>query len=268
LGEVYKFVGNEPWGAEPSFKVLELYLRANFEIAKEQQKVYEDKDRKHAFWRAGKLVNMTSDPLWLCYVRNTRDNPPWKFDRVVAGPAPGKEDTERYQLTYDPPEFTREWDVSFPQANLEHMLEDDINRIRLERVFASALRGEFNPHLAFRAIYGEIQLKRKEEVVIPTWYGGGYQFLMPLYLTQSSKVELTAALHPNPPMRRYEVRTLLLPPFAYAHARAVVKSRAHFANWLMLSDEEINTVSREDEEATELLPKAEPTEGGSPVTTP
>jgi hypothetical protein len=108
--------------------------------------------------------------------------------------------------------------------------------------------GKLNDHLAFRAIYGEIQLKRKEEVVLPQWYGGEYQFLMPLFLTQPDRVELTAPLQPDPALKRYVVRTLLLPHFAYAGTRALVKSRANFADWMMLSEDELKAAPTEDDE--------------------
>ena len=99
-----------------------------------------------------------------------------------------------------------------------------------------------------RSIYGEIQLKRKEELVLPQWYHGDYKFLMPLFLTQGDRVELTAALEPDPALRRYVVRTLLLPHYAYAHARALVKSRASFADWMMLSEEELEKAAAPEEE--------------------
>jgi len=63
LNEVGEIAKPEPWCENR--KVLELYLRVNFEIAKAQSKVYENRERNVAFWRPGHLVNITSDPLWL-----------------------------------------------------------------------------------------------------------------------------------------------------------------------------------------------------------
>jgi hypothetical protein len=230
-------VKEEPWGAD--HKVLELYIRSNFEIAQAQGKVYEDRDSGVAFWRAGSLVNLTSDAVWLQYRKNVRDDPYWQFDRVVTGEAPDGGDGSQWVIKYDPPEFNREWSIHFEQGAIRHILDDSANRRRLELVFNDVLGGCLNEHLVFRAIYGEIQLKRKEEVVLPQWYHGEYQFLMPLFLTQGDRVELTATLQPEPALHRYVVRTLLLPTYAYAHARALVKSRANFADWMVLSETEL-----------------------------
>lgn len=247
LEQIAKVAKPEPWGAK--LKTLELYLRCNFEIAKSQSRVFEDRSRNLAFWRAGNLVNITSDPVWLIYNRNTRDDPYWKLNKVATGDAPQGFDAKRFEIVYEPPAFSREWTIHFQQANIQHMLSDQRNRKRLEAVFKNVLGSCYNDHLIFRAIYGEIQLKRKEEVVLPQWYHGEYMFLMPLFLTQPEHVELTAALEPDPAMSRYVVRTLLLPHYAYAYARSLVKSRASFADWMMLSEEELNkAIPEEDEE--------------------
>jgi hypothetical protein len=249
LKEIAEIAKEEPWGK--NFKVLELYLRANFEIAKAQGKVYEDREKNAAFWRAGHLVNVTSDPLWLVYQRNSRDEPYWQLRRVATGEAPEGRDSSHFTLKYDPPEFNQAWLIHFQQWNIDHIMGDSRNKKRLQDVFKNALGGHFNEHLIFRALYGEIQLKRKEEVVLPQWYRGDYQFLMPLFLTQQKKVELTAVLLPEPPMKRYVVKTLLLPYYAYAYARAVVRSRASFADWMMLSEEDLSKAAPEEDEEEE-----------------
>ena len=249
LAEVAKIAKFEPWGVNQ--KVLELYLRANFEIAKGLGRVYEDKTKNVAFWRAGNLVNLTSDPLWLVYQKNSRDQPYWQYRRVATGEAPEGCDSAAYALKYEPPEFNSSWMIHFQQWNINHIMGESRNQQRLRDVFSEALGGQFNEHLIFRAIYGELQLKRKEEVVIPQWYREDYQFLMPLFLTQSDHVELTAVLQPDPPMRRYIVKSLLLPQYAYAYARALVKSRASFADWMMLTEADLQKVAPEEDDAEE-----------------
>ena len=57
----------------------------------------------------------------------------------------------------------------FEQMATRHILGDKGNRRRLEQVPKDALGSRFNEHLVFRAIYGDIQLKWKEEVVLPQW---------------------------------------------------------------------------------------------------
>lgn len=144
-----------------------------------------------------------------------------------------------YEINYTPPEFYKDWSIDFQQSSIQHVLKEKSNKERLDKVFGDCLNS-YNEHLIFRAIYGEIQLKRKEEVVLPQWYQGDYKFLMPLYLTQNKKVELTAALVPEPSLKRYFVKTILFPNYAYAYARALVKSRASFADWMMLSEEDLD----------------------------
>jgi hypothetical protein len=241
----------EPWGRDR--KVLELYLRSNFELAKAQGKVYENRESGIAFFRAGHLMNITADPLWLVYERNNRDEPFWKLKDVQVGdvPVPG-EDASRYSISYEPPAFDRSWSLYFYQDNLDHMLKQRRNKERLEHVFQGIFGSTgYNEHVVFRTVYAELELQRKQEAVLPQWYQSDYQFLMPLFLTQSDKVDLTAALRPEPALKRYSVRTLLFPTFAYAYARSVVKNRASFADWIMLSEEELESVVADEDEDTE-----------------
>ena len=247
---IAQVVKPEPWGKD--YKVLELYLRANFEIAKSQGKVYENHDENVAFWRAGCLVNVTSDPVWLVYHRNTRDRPYWEFKDITTGDAPIP-DVEQgvHDIHYDLPEFHTDWLIHFEQWNLNHMLGDERNQKRLEAAFGGVFAGEFRQHFVFRAIYGELQLKRKEQVVIPQWYRGDYQFLMPLCLLSDDRVDLTAALSPEPAMRRYSVRTLLCPAYAYAYARSVIRSRTQFADWMLLSEAELDIDDSAEEDTDE-----------------
>src|SRR5690242_18485313 len=85
LDDVAATIKEEPWGHNK--KALELYLRANFEIAQGQSRVYENRDKNVAFWRAGSLVSQASDPVWLVYRKNNRDHPFWSFLRPQVGGA-------------------------------------------------------------------------------------------------------------------------------------------------------------------------------------
>lgn len=196
-------------------------------------------------------MNITSDPIWIVYRKNNRGGEQyWAFHRVQTGDAPNGNDPKKYEIDYQIPEFNTDWSIYFEQQNISHILQDSSNRKRLEEVFGDYL-ANFNEHLIFRAIYGEIQLKRKEGTVLPQRYHGEYAFVMPLFLTQPSKVDLTAALAPDMTMKRYVVKTLLLPYYAYAYTRSVVKSRDMFAEWMLLSEDDLEKAQERDDEDEE-----------------
>lgn len=241
LETVHQNLKEEPWGS--GRKVLELYLRANFEIAKQQNKVYEDDSQ--AIWKAGYLVTPSMDPVWMYYKKNDpRFSQEWNFEGVKIGDTPIEGvNSADYGVLYDPPEFNPKWDIYIDPRNFSHILND--NHARLTSVLGEEVSG--NSHRLFRTIYGEIMLERKEAAgVIPQWYMDGYNFIMPLSLTEPNKVDLTAALTIDETMKRYQLRTLLLPHYAYASARAIVKSRAQFASWAMLDEDTLNSASYDD----------------------
>ena len=252
LEEIAATAKEEPWGKK--YKVLELYLRANYEIAKQQGKVYENDAKNIAFWKPGYLVSRTMDPMWIIYEKNTEKNAPkskqkWMYKKVLTGRAPMENiNAEDYQVKYDFEDFNPQWEIFIDQRNFNHIVNENVSR--LVKVFGK--ENAENSHLLFRAIYGELMLAKKEAAtVISQWYAGDYQFLMPLYLTQSDKVELTAALSIDRTMKRYQLRTLLFPAYAYAYARSVVKSRSQLGAWITFPEQEINDSEEEDNDSAE-----------------
>lgn len=239
LEDVAQLARPEPWGS--SHKILELYLRANYEIAVGQGKVVEDRDNGVAFWRAGSLVNKISDPIWLIYGPNNRPSPYWKLTEVRAGapPMPIKRAKSR-TIEYNAPHFRQEWTIDYDSMRT-HIMLDSENQTRIKRAFSSH-GASMNEHLFLMAIYGQAECRRKEGDVHRQWYRGGHQFLMPLYLPCEDQVGLIACLQPEPSVKQYRLRTLLPPAYAYAHARAVVKNRADLPGWLLLSEQELNQV--------------------------
>lgn len=242
LEQIQKSVKSEPWG---NLKPLELFLRANFEIAKTQGKVYEDEKRGVAVWRPGYLVNKVSDPIWIVYKTNpNKGKQPWQFDKVYSGRCPIEgQSKDSLSVDYDLPEFNPNWGIHISQRAIDHIMEH--NQDRLKVVFGDLSK---NDHLIFRVIFAEIELKKKESNVIYQWYKGEYQFLMPLNLTNPRTVELTATLQPNPVTKQYNVRTLLYPNYAYAHARSVVKSYSSFVDWLKLGEDDLSSEIVDDED--------------------
>ena len=242
LKEIHDVLKDEPWGK--TLKPLELFVRSNFEIAKEQGKVFEDDSRGIAVWRPGYSVNAVSDPIFLVYKKNhVKGRQKWAFDRVHTGHCPVETNGVGLNVSYNPPEFNSEWKIFISQQAVEYIMR--ANHGRLREVFGEKLAS--NEHLIFRVIYAEIHLKQKEANVIPQWYRGEYQFLMPLSLSDPSKVELTATLQPNPSLKQYDVRTLLYPHYAYSYARSVVRSYTSFVDWLKLDNSGLSEEIIEEE---------------------
>jgi hypothetical protein len=242
LSRVVEVVKEEPWGR--NYKILDLYLKANFEIARNQGKVYENDDRNVAFWRAGKLVNRNYDPVWMLYEKNKDETKQkWYFKGPHAGDSPIDVDLD-LELIYDPPPFNPNYRITIHEPAIKHIFEKEVNRERLQAVFGELAS---NNHLVYRVVIGEIELKRKQSIVLPQWYKGQYQFIMPLNLTNPTQVDLVATLTPNVDKKLYEVNTLLLPHYAYPYVRSLVPSRESFANWMLMSDDDLQS---DDEEET------------------
>ncbi len=228
----------EPWGKD--HRILSKYINVNFEIAQAQDKVYEDKANGIAFWKVGYLVNQAANPLWFLYEKNNRsDRQYWNFKDYCYGNIPislaGKT-VDDFQVTYEEPKFRSAWQFDLTPDAVEHIMET--NNERLVRVFGEKLAQ--NQHMLLRTILGELELQKKKSDVMPQWYHGGYQYLMPLYLTSPNTVDLTATLEPQENSNSYKVRTLLYPEYSYPCIRAVVKNRSALTGWMNISEETLN----------------------------
>ena len=82
--------------------------------------------------------------------------------------------------------------------------------------------------------------KRGTQAAVSQWYcdrkaeEGGYQWLLPLFVTSenlSEKPDFVATLAPDETYKEYNVRTLLPPAYAYGHARAVSGRDPQFRTW-------------------------------------
>lgn len=234
---VARFAVPEDWGGD--LRVLEAYLEANFELAYMQGRVVTEPER-YSYWRAGRLLSLTGEPITIVCVRNkVEDRQPFFFVRVCVG--------QRFNVTvdgedvtldappppeYEPPEFRPDY---FLRYNFDHYLGDHSERIE---PFAPGL----NNYQRFLFIYGAINQAKLHwsDLVVPSWYrdrnatAGRYQWLLPLFLRvedHSLKPDLIATLDPDDELMHYSIRTLILPEWAFPHARAINKGGGQFRHW-------------------------------------
>lgn len=239
LVELERIAKKEPWGKD--HKILELYLRANFEIAQSQNKVYISDTE--AYWRAGHLSTETGDPIWIKYRLNNREGKQkWVFDKFAIGLSPIQEiSIEDMTVSYNPPDFFPSWSLLITPNSFEHIVDE--HKSRLEAVLGKNACD--NSDFLFKAIYGELELRKKDGDAIPQWYWSQYQFLLPMSITNNKEIQLVATLSPIIESKQYQVRSILPPEYAYAYARAVVKYRTRILGWMELSADVLNSTNEE-----------------------
>jgi len=227
LVKLERLVAPEPWGRDLRF--LAAYLRARFEMAQMDGAVHESSERCQAAWNT-RLFTAAGEEIWLVYRVNQRAVPCWQLDDIRRG-KPGWVDPDGMpQSEVGVREFRHEWPILVDEAHI--MREPD----HFERIRQAIPCGcpSASDHVVFRAVCGEIEFERKTRQVIPQWYHGHYQFLMPLRLTAPDRVDLVAALMTDTDEARYIVKTVLPIEFAYAHARVLVKHPGDLPRWMQL----------------------------------
>lgn len=227
---------NENWG--PDNRYLYDYIRDNFELAYEQNKVKVHPE--YCLFRAGALTTREGEPITILATKNRQSNKqPYVYKTVMT--------RQRFTVMVGDREFPEtappapEYGIPSyhagyrPVYNFSHYLDDHESRV--EQKFP-----KLTPHQRFLCIYSAVELahKRGAQAAVPQWYcdknaeEGGYQWLLPLYITSenlSDKPDFVATLAPNEEYQEYNIPTLLPPEFAYGHARAVSGRDPQFRSW-------------------------------------
>ncbi len=235
---VAKFALSENWGLNNTH--LERYIDYNFELAYVQGLVHEATDKSFALWRVGNLVTRDNEPISILCTRNRQEGKqPYYFTRVF--------NTRRIEVVMDGtrtivpvpaspmyavPDYQSSYDLTY---NFDHYLID--NRERAEVALANLTENQ-----RFLCIYAAALLahKRSGLSAVPQWYRdrnadqGSYQWLLPLHINSGNidqKPDLVATLVPADTHGEYAMKTLLLPEWAYPHARAISSRDPQFRAW-------------------------------------
>lgn len=228
----------EGWGQD--FTYLRQYLADNFEIAYAQGKVKEGSNGAYCLFRVGTLTNREGHPITVLGLKNRLSGKqPFVFTKIFSRERfPLKIDGKEIQEVapeapdYDPPVYNMEYSLVY---NFDHYLEDHETRVAEKLANLSS-------HQKFLCIWAALQLahKRAKACAVPQWYcdkkqaHGSFQWLLPLYINNESidaKPDFVATLEPMEDYKEYNIRTILPPEWAYAHARAVTGRDPHFRNW-------------------------------------
>jgi hypothetical protein len=237
--QISKEAIEENWGGT-DFSYLRQYLADNFEIAYTQGKVKVSGNGAYCLFRVGALTNQEGHPITVLGNKNRlAGKQPFVFAKVFSRERfPVRVGGEEFQEvapeapSYEPPPYNRDFTLVY---NFDHYLEDHETRV-------SEKLPNLTSRQKFLCLWAAMQLahKRAQSCAVPQWYcdkrqaEGSYQWLLPLYINNESldaKPDFVATLEPNEEYKEYNIRTVLPPEWAYAHARAVSGRDPHFRNW-------------------------------------
>jgi hypothetical protein len=210
---------NENWGTD-NF-VLYKYLAVNVAWSIEQGRFTQKDDQFYV--SAGHLQTRYGTPLYLVFQRNSQNfNQPF-FLRLAGSQISAPELPLPPEL---PPAPNLDRSAEIVMIH-DHILGDNVDRV-------SFLSGT-PPVAQMCAVAGAIQWSMNRGLVLPYWYFGKANYLVPLYL--QSRENITLAPDLIAPVQASEdrllVRTVLLPHMPYANARVAVNRHDKLPHWLL-----------------------------------
>jgi hypothetical protein len=210
---------SEEWGRE--FFALKKYLAVHVAWSIEQSQYTFNGDQ--LVLAAGSLETRYGTPLYLIFEPNREPGrQPWALtfagSRVSAAQLPLPPEIPQ------PPEITKGAEIVMVH---DHILGDNADRVAFLRVTP--------PVAQMCAASGAIQWSINRGLIVPYWYYGRMQCLVPLYLQSRENItvapDLIAPLEVSP--NNILVRTVLPPHAQYASARVAVRRHDQLPAWML-----------------------------------
>ena len=209
----------EEWGAD--LFALKKYLAVHVAWSIEQgQYVFNE---NQLVVSAGSLQTRYGTPLYLIFEPNRQtDRQPWALTYAGAR-------VSAPQLPL-PPEIPARPDISKGAEIVmihDHILGDNTDRVEFLR--------HTPPVAQMCAVSGAIQWSINRGLIVPYWYYGRMQCVVPLYLQSRENItvapDLVAPLEISP--NNILVRTVLPPHAPYANSRVTVRRHDQLPSWML-----------------------------------
>lgn len=216
---------------EGNLEILSSYLNFTFMRIQDEDKILYSTDGGRACFNTGLLGRTYGEEIYAFFERNRNGagNQDWFFRQfatnsnairrsLMNGFAGMPEVAEYYNAeNYRDLFFNLEYKTIIVS---EHVVED--NAFRLPTRFQD------NPHLAMSTIQGAIdklyaKVRRNYKIAVPHWHDGRIQLLLPLYLTDPHKPDLTLVAERVDAQKCYVIRTILTMDMAYKDARLICR---------------------------------------------
>jgi hypothetical protein len=192
--------------------------------------IYEDAEK--ACFNTG-LYDQQWQPIFFYCVRNRVSGyQPWKFhsfqtEYTLAYLGINGTELKRANYFSNPIDLVFDFSYSIvPQW--EHILEEEENFLRIPQTIRS-----LGKETCQTLITGSIEKTKKRimanyKTVVPQWFRGRIQLLIPLYLTNGEKPDLALVISKNEPTRQYFGHTCLTCEMAYNNARLIARPESYW----------------------------------------
>jgi hypothetical protein len=219
LTELARASLSENWGTEDY--VLEKYLAVHVAWSIEQGRY--TTSNSQLFVTAGHLQTRYGTPLYMVFERNSNTGRQPLYCVHLGS------DISAPELPIPPelpkaPELTRGAEIVMLH---DHILHDNAGRV--------PFLGSTPPVSQMCAVSGAVQWSINRGLLLPYWYYGRMNYLVPLYMQSRENItqapDLIAPIQVNP--NTLIVRTVLLPHMPYANARVAVKRHDQLPHWML-----------------------------------
>ena len=232
----------EKWSYEgkADYRILSNYifytfdkLQSEYKEADEADKnkiIFEDTDK--ACFNTGLYDNKWQPIFFYCTKNQVAGYQPWKFhsfqtEYTLVYLGINGAELRRANYFTDPGDLV--YDFTHPIVpQWEHILDDNENFLRIPETIRSLGKDVCQSLIAASIDKTKKRIQANYKTVVPQWYKGRIQLLIPLYLTSGDKPDLALVLSKNEATRQYLGHTCLTCEMAYNNARLIARPESYW----------------------------------------
>lgn len=212
-----------------TFEKLFLEYKEADEVTKNKI-IYENGDK--ACFNTGLYDNNWQQIFFYCEKNHNKEHQPWKFhsfqtEYTLAHLGINGAEINRANYFTIPSDLV--YDFSYPIVpQWEHILNEDNNFLRIPESVRS-----LGKDVCQTLISGSIEKTKKKiqsnyKTVVPQWYKGKIQLLIPLYLTSGEKPDIALVISKSETTKQYFGHTCLTCEMAYNNARLIARPESYW----------------------------------------
>jgi hypothetical protein len=242
ISQLASILPPERWsyGARTDYRILSNYIKYTFDKLYveyneasdfEKPNIIYEGDTKACF-NTGLYDRRWQPVFFYCEKNRVPDHQPWRFhsfqtEYTLISLGINGANLRRADYFSDPSSLI--FDFSYPIVpQWDHIIDEEENYLRIPASIRALGKDTCQALITDAISKARIRISANYKTVVPQWFKGRIQLLIPIYLTNGDKPDLALVMSKNEATRQYSGHTCLTCEMAYNNARLIARPESYW----------------------------------------